>query len=592
MEVTRTFDILTRLKALYPTKNDILAGKKEGVWIKYSIHDYSEYAHHLASAFLEMGLQPGDKVITASHNCPHWNFIDMGLNLAGLIHVPIYTTLSPEDYTYILTHSDAKLIFLGGESMVRKLVPVIKGISNPMDICTIDPVPGYKNISDIKEVGKHNLSKWETQIAYNIAHLDPETIATIIYTSGTTGVPKGVMLSHRALVFVFIGTAIQQTKNHTHKMLSFLPLCHIYERSMNYEFQYLGISIYYAEGLGTIASDAHDIHTDGFCSVPRVLEMMFQKFEAAEKELHGISKKIYRWAFRIGQQYNYEHNHLWLSIQHFFADKLVYAKWREKLGGKEMLIVTGGSSIQPRIIRLFSAAKLYIYEGYGMTETAPVIAVNNPKDRIFKIGTVGKVLEGTQVKIAEDGEILTRGPHLMSGYYKDPEYTQAVIDEEGWFHTGDVGAFVDSIFLKITDRKKEIFKLSSGKYIAPQVIENKLKESSFIENVMVIGENQKVASAMIVPNFAQIRAWAKQQGLTYTTDDTLIALPQVIQLINKEVDNINQHLAPHEQIRKPRLVAEEWSPSNGLLSQSLKLKRASLYQHYAHIVNEIYKSDV
>jgi len=590
MEITRTFDILARLKAQYP-KEDILAGKKDGVWIRYSTDDYIEYSHHLAYTFLEMGLKPGDKVITASHNCPQWNFIDMGLTLAGLIHVPIYTTLSQEDYVHVIPHSDAKLIFLGSESIVRKLSPIISELPNPPEIFTIDSVPGYKSVLDIKEIGKANQSKWEAQIAHNIEHLDPETIATIIYTSGTTGVPKGVMLSHRALVFVFLGTAAWQVIDQRHRMLSFLPLCHIYERSMNYEFQSLGTSTYYAENLGTIAADLHDIKADGFCSVPRVLEMMFHKLEAAEKDLRGIKKRIYRWAFSLAQHYDYEHNTFFFRIKHYFADKLVYTKWREKLSGKGMLIVTGGSSIQPRIIRLFSAAQLNIYEGYGMTETAPVIAVNNPKDRIFKIGTVGKVLDGTEVKIAEDGEILTRGPLLMSGYYKDPEYTKEVIDEEGWFHTGDVGAFVEGGFLKITDRKKEIFKLSLGKYVAPQVIENKLKESSFIENVMVVGENQKVASAIIIPNFVQVRAWAKQQSLSYTDDNALIAIPQVIQLINKEVEIINKTLAPHEQIRKPRLVAEEWSTANGFLSQTLKLKRNVLIKHYANLIHEIFKNE-
>ena len=590
MEVTRTFDILARLKALYP-KDDILAGKKDGQWVKYSVDNYVEYSYHLAYAFLEMGLREGDKVITASHNCPQWNFIDMGLSLAGLIHVPIYTTLGQEDYLHVIPHSDAKIIFLGGESMVRKLVPIINKLTTPPQIFTIDSVDGYQNVQDLEEFGKAHQDEWESHIEHNVKTIDPNSISTIIYTSGTTGLPKGVMLSHRALVFVFIGTALQQVRGYQHRMLSFLPLCHIYERSMNYEFQYLGMSIYYAEGLGTIAADLHDIKADGFCSVPRVLEMMFQKLEAAGKELHGLKKGIYRWAFRLAQCYDYEDNTLWYRIRHSIANKLVYSKWREKLGGHEMLIVTGGSSIQPRIIRLFSAAGLYIYEGYGMTETAPVIAVNMPKDRIFKIGTVGKVLDGAEVKIAEDGEILTRGPLLMSGYYKDPEYTKEVIDEEGWLHTGDVGEFVDTIFLKITDRKKEIFKLSIGKYIAPQIIENKLKESSFIENVMVIGASQKVASAIIVPDLIQVRALARQQGLSFADDNDLIALPQIISLINKEVEKINKTLAPHEQIRKPRLVVDDWTTVNGFLSQTLKLKRSVISQHYAGIINEIYKNE-
>ena len=590
MEVTRTFDILALLKEQYP-KDDILAGKKDGKWIKYSVDDYVQNSYHLAYGFLEIGLQAGDKVLTASHNCPQWNFIDMGLTLAGIIHVPIYVTLSAEDYLHVIPHSDAKLIFLGGESLVKKICPLMETLSNPPQVYTIDPVTGYKNLEEIAALGAANKEKWEAHIAHNIATMDPETIATIIYTSGTTGTAKGVMLSHRALVFEFIGTAVQQIRDYRHKMLSFLPLCHIYERSMNYEYQYLGISTYYAENLGTIAADLYDIKADGFCAVPRVLEMMFKRIEAAEKDLKGISRRIYRWALHLAQRFNYEHNSLWYRIQHFFAERLVYVKWREKLGGKEMLVVTGGSSIQPRIIRLFSAAKLYIFEGYGMTETAPVIAVNNPKEHIIKIGTVGKVMDGTELKIAEDGEILTRGPHLMSGYYKDPEYTKQVIDEEGWFHTGDVGRFVDGIFLQITDRKKEIFKLSSGKYVAPQVIENRLKESSFIENVIVIGENRKTASAIIVPDLPQLRLWAKAQGLSFADDHALIALPQVVQHMTKEVDKTNKSLAFHEQVRKPKLTIDEWTPMNGFLSQTLKLKRSVLLRHYADLIHEIYKHE-
>ena len=590
MEVTRTFDILPNLKELY-RKDDILAAKKKGQWVKYSVDEYCEYAYRLAYGFLELGLQPGDKVLTIIHNCPQWNFIDMGLTLAGLVHVPIYTTLGTEDYNYIIPHSDAKMVFLSGESLIKKLVPLITALPQPPAIYTIDPSENFPDLQSINELGHTHRKKWAPVIENNEKTMDPETVATIIYTSGTTGTPKGVMLSHRALVFEFIGTAVQQIRDHRHKMLSFLPLSHIYERSMNYEYQYLGIGTYYAEGLGTIATDLHDIQADGFCAVPRVLEMMYSKLEAAGKDLRGISKHIYRWAFKLAQRFNYKENSLWYRMQHALAEKLVYSKWREKLGGKEMLVVAGGSSTPERVIRLFSAAKLYIFEGYGMTEAAPVIAVNNPKEGIIKIGTVGKVMDGTELRLAEDGEILTRGPHLMTGYYKDPEYTKQVIDEDGWLHTGDVGTFVDTIFLKITDRKKEIFKLSLGKYIAPQVIENKLTESVYINTAMVVGENQKVASAIISVNVPALQAWADGKKLSYKTTAELIALPEVYARVAKEIDKINRNLAPHEQIRKPRLVADEWTPLNGLLSQTLKLRRAALKQKYADLIHEIYKQE-
>ena len=378
-----------------------------------------------------------------------------------------------------------------------------------------------------------------------------------------------------------------QIKNHTHKMLSFLPLSHIYERSMTYEYQFLGISTYYAESIGSIAADLSDCHADGFCSVPRVLEMIFTKFESTGKNLKGVQAVIYRWAFNLACEYDYTKKGFIYSLKHKLADKLVYKKWRNALGGKEMLVVSGGSSIQAKIIRLFTAAKMYIFEGYGMTEASPVIAVNNPKDMIIQIGTVGKTFAGTELMIAEDGEILTRGPHVMKGYYKDPENTRAIIDSEGWLHTGDIGVIVDG-FVKITDRKKEIFKLSAGKYIAPQVLENMLREFNTIENCMVIGENQKFASALIVPSFTYLRTWASNKGLVYESNEDLIMLAEVISLINKDIEILNKQLAPHEQIKRARLVSDEWSPINEMLSQTLKLKRAKIKAKYEAIINEIF----
>ena len=591
MEVTRTFDILEKLVKEYP-KEDILSRRVNGKWIKYSCDSYSRHSHLLAYAFLSLGLNPGDKVITVSNNRPEWNFIDMGLNLARLVHVPVYTTLSNDDYLHIFDHSDAKIIFIGGDALVKKLSPLVTKINREIEIVTIDKADGFRWIGDLYKTGEELEDKYKGEVENNKQTIDENSVATIIYTSGTTGAPKGVMLSHKNLVFNFKATAAQQIKDYSHKMLSFLPLCHIYERTMNYNYQYLGISTYYAESLATIASDLADCHADGFCSVPRVLEMMYNKLEAAGKDLKGIKKIIYKWAFTIATKFDYTKTSPIYSLQYKLADKLVYSKWREKLGGKEMLIVSGGSSIQAKIIRLFTAAKLYIFEGYGMTETSPVIAVNNPKEMIIKIGTVGKALEGTEMMIAEDGEILTRGPHIMLGYYKDPEYTSQVIDSDGWLHTGDIGVMVDKIFLKITDRKKEIFKLSAGKYVAPQVLENMLKESSYIENCMVVGENQKFASALIIPDFNRLHFWAAKNKIHYTDNSDLIQNPAVIEKINKEIEEVNKNLALHEQVKRVKLISDEWTPLNDMLSQTLKLKRSKIKAKYQHLINDIYKNEI
>ncbi|HPS24506.1 MAG TPA: AMP-binding protein, partial [Bacteroidales bacterium] len=341
--------------------------------------------------------------------------------------------------------------------------------------------------------------------------------------------------------------------------------------------------------MGTIARDLKDIKADGFCAVPRVIEMMYKKLEDAGKSLKGIKRVIYRWAWNFGNTFDYERLTPVRVLLNKLFDKLVYSKWRQNLGGHEMLLVTGGSSIRACVIRLFSAAKMYIYEGYGLTETAPVIAVNNPKERIRKIGTVGKVMTGTELMFAPDGEILTRGPHLMMGYYKDPEATKQVIDSDGWFHTGDVGEMVNGIYLKITDRKKEIFKLSNGKYVAPQMVENKLNESPYIESSFVIGSNQKVAAAIIIPNAVQVQAWAAHQKMVFQDLDNLYKTREVNKLIHKEIERVNKNLAPHEQIKLFRLINDEWSTANELLSQTLKLRRNQLNKHYEKLIADIYE---
>lgn len=590
IEIRRTFDLLARLEANLPEKDDILSRCVKGNWVKTSVKDYVNYSHKLAYAFLSLGYQKSDKAITICNNRPEWNIIDMGLNMAGMIHIPVYPTLSQEEYLHIFNHSEAKIIFIGNTQLYKKIAPIVEKMDQPAKIYLMDDDESIETLSSLYEQGEKEESKYKVEVETIKKETTPDDVATIIYTSGTTGTPKGVMLSHWNLMFNALAHAKKQPVTSSQKMVSFLPLCHIYERSMNYEYQYIGISIYYAESISTIQRDLADCHADGFCAVPRVLEMMYFKFEAAGKNLTGIKKKIYRWAWDFGNNFDYyNHSKLYL-LQRNIADKLVYSKWREALGGHEMIIVSGGSSIQGKIVKLFNAAKLRIFEGYGMTETSPVIAVNNPIEGINVIGTVGKPLEGTELKIAEDGEILTKGPHIMKGYYKDPEQTKEIIDEDGFLHTGDIGKLIDGKYLQITDRKKEIFKLSLGKYVAPQVIETRLKESSYIENCIVIGENQKFVSAIIVPDISRIHFWAAKHKITYKDNEELISNPKVIAKIHKEVEAVNETLAPYEKIKRERIVHTEWSPTNGLLSPTLKLKRAKIHAKYIDIINDIYRS--
>ena len=589
INVTRTFDLLDRLEANHPDKEDILSRSLGGNWTKVSVKEYIKLSYSVAYALLSLGYQKGDKAITICNNRPEWNFVDMGLNLSGMVHIPVYPTLSEDEYLHIFNHSDAKIIFLGNPNHYKKISPIVAKMDRPAKVYLMDDSTEIDCLSDLYKIGEENRDKFSPVVEKIKSETGKDDLATIIYTSGTTGTPKGVMLSHWNLMFNAMAHAKKQPVTSSQKMVSFLPLCHIYERSMNYEYQYIGISIYYAESISTIQRDLAGCHADGFCSVPRVLEMMYFKFEAAGKNLTGIKKKIYKKAWNFANTFDYYNLNKFYLFKRDIYDKLVFSKWREALGGHEMTIVTGGSSIQGKIVRLFNAARIGIYEGYGMTETSPVIAVNNPIERINVIGTVGTPLEGTELKIAEDGEILTKGPHVMIGYYKDPIQTKEIIDEDGYLHTGDIGKMVDGKYLQITDRKKEIFKLSLGKYVAPQVIENRLKESSYIENCIVIGENEKFASAIIIPDMSRIHFWAAKHKITYSDNQELVKNPKVIAKIHKEVEKVNDTLAPHEKIKRERVILAEWSPTNGLLSPTLKLKRVKIQAKHADIIKEIYK---
>ena len=589
MEILRTFDLLENLKT-YPPKDDMLARRSRGKWIKYSIDQYYEIAHAVAYGLLAMGYKAGTKVITITNNRPEWNFLDMGINLAHMVHVPVYSTLSKDDYLHIFTHSDAELIAVGSPALYKRVAPIAAEIDRDIKFLLFDDADDMMCLSKLYELGRKNKDKFGPVVEENKKNISPDECASIVYTSGTTGVPKGVMLSHRNMMFDSHGHALRQTKNYSHRMVSFLPLCHMYERTMNYEYQELAISIYYAESLATIASDLKDCHSDGFCAVPRVLEMMYGKLDEAGKKLTGIKRKIYDAAWNYANNFDNE-NTGWFYLQkQKLFDKLVYSKWRENLGGHEMLVVSGGSSIQAKIVRCFNAAKLYIFEGYGLTETSPVIAVNSPADKYNVIGTVGKAMDGTELSFAEDGEILTRGPHVMLGYYKNPEATREVIDADGWFHTGDIGFLKDGKYLKITDRKKEIFKLSSGKYIAPQVIETLLKETELIENAFVFGADEKFASAVIIPSYGKLNALAEAKGIKVEKKEQLLENQDILQALNDCVNSVNAQLAAHENIKKVHFRFDDWTTDNGMLSQTLKLKRRNLQANYADLIAETYKN--
>ncbi|HPB13679.1 MAG TPA: long-chain fatty acid--CoA ligase [Bacteroidales bacterium] len=584
---TRTFEYLDILKEKFP-KDDIFAKIVNGKWVKISVDEYIENSWNTASGLLAKGYQPGDKIAVVCNNRPEWNYLDMGCTLARLVFVPVYTTLSESEFLHVFNHSDSKLIVLGGKSLYNKLKPVIEKMDHPVEVMTIDDCGLAFSFDDLIALGKENRGRFDQIIEANKREVSPDDVATIIYTSGTTGDSKGVMLTHRNLTFNANAHAIRQTAGPQHKMLSFLPLCHAYERTMNYEFQQLGISIYYAESLSTIARDLASFHGDGFCAVPRVLELMYSKLEAAGKSLKGIKRIIYRWAWNFGNNFDNKRGDFLYRFQHRLADKLVYSKWRDSLGGHEMWIVSGGAAIRANIIRLFTAAKLHLYQGYGMTETSPVISVNPPVNNV--LGTNGTPIDDTELKIADDGEILVRGPHVMKGYYKDEEATRAVIDSEGWFYTGDIGYLKDGLYLMITDRKKEIFKLSSGKYISPQMIENKLRESPFIENCIVFGANQKFASAVILPDMKVLREWCMDNDImTDTGDQDLLGNKKVTEKLNREVMKINKTLADYEHIKRSLFSADTWSVDNGMLSQTLKPKRAVILSRYKSFIESAYK---
>jgi long-chain acyl-CoA synthetase len=590
MELLRTFDILDNISKLCPDKEDILASKEKGAWFRYSVKEYIQLVELTSYGLMSMGLIKGDLVVTISNNRPEWNIMDMAMSQAGIIHVPVYPTISEDDYAYILANCQPKLVVVSDRSLLEKIKPIADKISSIRSIFSYNEVEGLRNWKEILESGRQHAGKYASSLAKIKQSIAPEDIVTLIYTSGTTGNPKGVMLSHRNIMGNVYSISQTYEFNPSHRTLSFLPISHVFERTINYYFQSVGVSIYYAENLGTIADNLREIKPHVFISVPRLLERTYDKIIGKGRELSGIKKQIFFWAVNLGMKYQIpDTNSRFYKILLSVADKLVFSKWREALGGNVQLIVVGGAALQPRLCVIFNAAGIPVAEGYGMTESSPVIAANRtPTTGDIRIGTVGPPVAGVTVKIADDGEILCKGSNVMAGYYMEPDLTREVIDEEGWLHTGDIGILVEGRYLKITDRKKEMFKLSSGKYVAPQVIENKLKESNFIEQVMVIGENQKFASAIISPDFNYLHNWAILHNIEFRDNAELVEIPQVLARYQRVVNEMNKQLGQTEQIKRFRLVQEEWSPNTGELSPTLKLKRKFLTNRYFNIIEEIF----
>jgi long-chain acyl-CoA synthetase len=588
MPVKRTFDILEHCLRNYP-RADAVCGKYDNQWIPFSTEEFARKSELLALGLMALGMKKGDRVATVSGNRPEWSFVDMALAMAGAVHVPVYPTISEEEYRYIFTHAETRFIFVSDDKLYKKLSPMVDQLVSLEQVFTFNQVPEATNIEYLYQLGKENEPEYSPVLQKIKNAIGEEEMVTMIYTSGTTGIPKGVMLSHRNLVSNFTTHANNFDLGPDHQAISFLPLCHIFERIVNYNFLYKGIGMYYVETLAQIMPAIKEVRPHIFCGVPRLLERVYNSILTKGKQLKGIKKKLFFWAVDLGR--SYEHNmkmSLWYRLQLAIADKLIYSKWRAGLGGNLQIVVSGGAALQPRIARVFSAARIYVLEGYGLTETSPVVAVGNLRTRELKVGTNGPVLPGVEVKIAEDGEILTRGPNLMLGYYHQPELTAEVIDKDGWFHTGDIGILDEGKYLKITDRKKEIFKLSGGKYIAPQMIENKLKESMFIDQVIVIGDHEKFASALIVPNFEYLHEWCAEHQILFKDNADLITHSKVQAAFLREVKEINKTLGQHEEIKRFRLIADTWSAQTGELSQTLKLKRKIIEAKYMDVIEEIF----
>jgi long-chain acyl-CoA synthetase len=589
INITRLFDFPYYQQEKYTSIPDALVTKQNGEWIKTSTQEYIANANAISRALIKLGIQKNDKIaIISTNNRTEWNVMDIGVLQTGAQTVPIYPTIAEDDYEYILNHSESIYCFVSDSEVLRKLLLVQKNVPTLKGIYSFNEIEGCANWKELLVLGED--MSYQDAVEQRKNEVKTEDLATIIYTSGTTGRPKGVMLSHQNIVSNVLDSAkripFEAGKS---RALSFLPICHIFERMILYLYQYYGVSIYFGESIERISDNIKEVQPTVITAVPRLLEKVYDKIYAKGTELTGIKKKLFFWAIDLGLVYEpYGKNGFWYEFQLKIARKLIFSKWKEGLGGKLDLMVSGSAALQPRLARIFAAAEIPVMEGYGLTETSPVISVNDIRNKGFRVGTVGKVIDNVSVVIAEDGEILCKGPNVMMGYYKDPQLTSEVITDN-YFHTGDIGEFDKEGFLKITDRKKEMFKTSGGKYIAPQLIENTMKQSRFIEQIMVIGDGQKMPGAFIQPSFDFIKEWALIHKIELgNSNEAIVANEKVIERIQQEVDTLNEKFGNWEKIKRFELTPNVWSIEGGELTPTLKLKRKIVLQKYADLFNKIY----
>ena len=587
MEVTRLFDLLPHYAEHFPNDN-ALNGKENGIWVNYSISQYIEKVNNISYGLMQLGIKKGDRIASISNSRPEWNLLDMAIMQLGAIHVSIYPTISESDYQYILHHAEVKMVFVAGWELLRKIENILNGIPELADnVYTFRNLRGYKHLNEVIELGRANPSP--NYLEEIKAQITPDDVVTIVYTSGTTANPKGVMLTHSNFLNNVRAILPIVPDNPNNKVLSYLPLCHVYERMMVYAWHYLGIPLYYAENIAKIADNLKEVQPTIFTSVPRLLEKFYERFISTGRKLNKIKKNLFFWANDVALKYEVGNQSKAYKRRLNRARKLVLRKFKAAFGGHLQVIVSGGAAVQPRLCRVFAAAEMPILEGYGLTETSPVIAVSNFfKDGVM-FGTVGPALPGIEVKIADDGEILTRGHCLMKGYYKAEDLTKEAIDEEGWFHTGDIGCFEEKGQLRITGRKKEMFKTAFGKYVVPTRIESKFAEDPMIDNIMVVGENRKFAAALIVPNFADLRSWCARKGIPYTTNEEMIHHPDVERKFKKTVAYYNQFFGETEQVKRYFLIDYEWSIQTGELTPTLKLKRNFILKKYSEKIEKLFE---
>lgn len=592
-EQSRIFDFLYHQLNHY-SKEVMFAGKVGEAWKSYSTKEVAATINKLSAGFLKMGLsghdmqvEHQDKIAIVSKNRPEWLMLDMACQQIGIPLCPIYPTTNPKELAFILNDAAIKYIFISGEDILEKVVSVKNEVPSLQGIFSFDKLKDITCWDTIFE----SLTEEDLQKVTSVkATIKAEDCATIIYTSGTTGQPKGVMLSHRNLVSNVLNAvaSFPFEENVEGKSLSFLPLNHIFERMVSYIYIYNGISIYYAQSLETIGEDLKDVKPNLFTTVPRLLEKVYEKIMNKGSELSGVKRKLFDWAVALGSKYdNIKNQGLLYNVQLALANKLIFNKWREALGGQVQFIITGGAACQVRLIRIFTAAGINIYEGYGPTENSPVISVNCKYKGGTKFGTVGPVIHGQEVRLAPDGEICVKGPSVMMGYYKRPELTAETI-VDGWLLTGDIGVFEDAKFLKITDRKKELFKTSGGKYVAPQPIENKMKESSFIEQMMVVGEGEKFVGALIVPNMLNLKEWCKTNNLNLNSNAEIITNAEVTKFYKSIIEEFNKEFNNVEQVKRFELLPDEWTIETGELTPTLKLKRRIILEKYHSYLDKLY----